>query len=47
MPIAASGNKSSKIVQGAQFKVYPGASHGLFATEKEKFNADLLAFLKS
>jgi non-heme chloroperoxidase len=47
VPIVAAGNKSSKIVKDAQFKVYPGAPHGLFATEKQKFNADLLAFLKS
>jgi non-heme chloroperoxidase len=47
VPIVAAGNKSSKIVKGAQYKVYPGAAHGLFATEKKKFNADLLAFLKS
>jgi non-heme chloroperoxidase len=39
--------KSSKIVKGAQLKVYPGAPHGLTSTLKDKFNADLLAFLKS
>jgi non-heme chloroperoxidase len=27
--------------------VYPGAPHGLFATHKEQFNADLLAFLRT
>jgi len=27
--------------------VYEGGSHGLLVTEKDKFNADLLAFLKS
>jgi non-heme chloroperoxidase len=47
VPIVASGDKSSTIVKDAQFKVYPGASHGLFATEKNTFNADLLTFLKS
>lgn len=47
VPIAASANKSSKIIKDAELKVYPGAPHGLFATEKEKFNADLLAFFTS
>jgi non-heme chloroperoxidase len=47
VPIGASAMKSSKIVKGAQLKVYPGAPHGLTSTLKDKFNADLLAFLKS
>jgi non-heme chloroperoxidase len=47
VPIVASANKSSKIVKGAQLKVYPGAPHGLTATMQDQFNADLLAFLKS
>jgi non-heme chloroperoxidase len=37
--------KSAKIVKGSTLKVYPGAAHGLTATEKEQFNADLLEFL--
>jgi non-heme chloroperoxidase len=28
-------------------KVYPGAPHGLTVTHKEKFNDDLLAFVKA
>jgi non-heme chloroperoxidase len=47
VPIVASGMKSSKIVKDAEFKVYPGAPHGLTATMPDQFNADLLAFLKS
>jgi non-heme chloroperoxidase len=47
VPIGDSAMKSSKIVKGAQLKVYPGAPHGLTSTLKDKFNADLLAFLKS
>ncbi len=47
VPIVASGRKSVKLVKGAELKVYPGAPHGLFATEKDKFNADLLAFIQS
>jgi non-heme chloroperoxidase len=47
VPIADSALKSSKIVEGATLKVYPGAPHGLTVTHKDQFNADLLAFLKS
>src|SRR5262249_37343980 len=47
VPFVASAAKSSKIVKGAQLKVYPGAPHGLTFTLQDKFNADLLAFLKA
>jgi non-heme chloroperoxidase len=47
VPIADSALLSSKIVKNATLKVYPGASHGLTATHKEQFNADLLAFLRA
>jgi non-heme chloroperoxidase len=46
VPIAAAGLASAKIVKNAVLKVYPGAPHGLIVTEKDKVNADLLAFLK-
>jgi non-heme chloroperoxidase len=46
VPIDASGRVSAKIVKGAVLKVYPGAPHGLMATHKEQFHADLLAFIK-
>jgi non-heme chloroperoxidase len=47
VPIVAAAHIASKIVKGAVLKVYPGSPHGLTATEKDKFNADLLAFIKS
>jgi len=47
VPIAASGLKTAKIVKNATLKVYPGAPHGLAQTESEKFNADVLAFIKA
>jgi non-heme chloroperoxidase len=47
VPIADSALLSSKLVKGATLKIYPGAPHGLTATLKEQFNADLLHFLKS
>ena len=47
VPIGASALKSSKLVKDATLKVYPGAPHGLFATHKDQFNTDLLAFLRT
>ncbi|MCC5581316.1 alpha/beta hydrolase [Microtetraspora sp. AC03309] len=49
VPIDATGRKSAKIIPGATFKVYEGGSHGIAMVpgDKEKFNQDLLAFLKS
>lgn len=47
VPIAASAKKTVKIVKNATLKVYPGAPHGLAQTEAEKFNKDVLAFIKS
>jgi non-heme chloroperoxidase len=49
VPIVAAGEKSSKIVKDATFKVYPGAPHGLSMVPKfaDKFHADLLEFARS
>jgi non-heme chloroperoxidase len=44
VPIAASALLSAKLVKNAELKIYPGAPHGLCTTEKDKVNADLLAF---
>jgi non-heme chloroperoxidase len=45
VPIGASAMLSSKVVNGAVLKVYPGAPHGMCSTLKDTVNADLLAFL--
>lgn len=47
VPIRDAAMRSSKIVENAQLKVYPGAPHGLPTTHKDQLNSDLLAFLKS
>lgn len=47
VPIAASAIPASKLIRNAQLKVYPGGSHGICSTEKDKVNADILAFIKS
>jgi non-heme chloroperoxidase len=46
VPIDDSGRLSVKIVEDAELNVYPGAPHGLFQTNKEQFNGDLLTFVK-
>ncbi|WP_081238341.1 alpha/beta fold hydrolase [Streptomyces viridosporus] len=48
VPIVASGEKSSKLVENVTYKVYPGAPHGLsmIPVFAERFNADLLDFAR-
>ena len=47
VPIDASARLTARIVEGAELKIYAGASHGLFATHTEQFDGDLLDFVKS
>jgi non-heme chloroperoxidase len=46
VPLAISGRASADLIDGATLLVYPGAPHGLTDTHKERFNQDLLDFLK-
>ncbi len=45
VPIKATGEVTSKLIQGAILKVYEGAPHGLWFTEKSKLNQDLVDFI--
>lgn len=47
VPIGASAHKAIKLVRNGTLKIYPGLSHGLFATHPEIVNPDLLAFARS
>jgi non-heme chloroperoxidase len=47
VPIKASAEKAARIVKRAQLKVYSGGAHGLAQIEADKFNADVLAFIKA
>ncbi len=47
VPIEISGNLMTNIVKHAQSMAYDGGSHGLLITQKDRLNADLLAFLQS
>jgi non-heme chloroperoxidase len=45
VPFADAGLLQSKLIGGADLKIYKGAPHGLCTTEKNKVNQDLLAFV--
>lgn len=45
VPIEPTGNQAADLVPNAQYIVYDGAPHGLFYTEKEKLNTDLIQFI--
>jgi non-heme chloroperoxidase len=45
VPISGAGELQAKLINGATFKVYPGAPHGMCSTHKHQVNADLIAFL--
>ena len=47
VPIGASALMSAKLVKNSTLKVYPGFPHGMCATNPDRINADLLAFLKA
>nr|WP_047576902.1 alpha/beta hydrolase [Methylobacterium sp. ZNC0032] len=46
VPIGAAALSTVKIVKHAVLKVYEGADHGLTQTHQDRFNTDLLAFIK-
>jgi len=46
VPIGASALLSSRLVEGAALRVYPGLPHGMCSTHKDQVNTDLLAFFK-
>ncbi|MEO5570648.1 MAG: alpha/beta hydrolase [Bacteroidia bacterium] len=45
VPIEPTGKQSAQSIFGSTFIIYDRAPHGLFYTEKEKLNADLLEFI--
>jgi len=47
VPINVSGDKTAALIPHAKYIVYTNAPHGLFITDKEKLNADLLNFISS
>lgn len=47
VPVRDSARKSARLIRGATEIYYPGAPHGLTATHRDRFDADLLAFLRA
>lgn len=45
VPIDASSARTAKLIAGAKYKVYEGAPHGLFYTERDQLNTDIAAFI--
>jgi non-heme chloroperoxidase len=46
VPIEATGDESSKLIPQSTYIRYEGAPHGLFYTDKEKLNKDLIQFIR-
>ena len=47
VPITASAHRAAEIVPDATLKIYAGGSHGLAETDADRFNADVLAFIRA
>jgi pimeloyl-ACP methyl ester carboxylesterase len=45
--LAVSGEASHALISDSRLEIYDGAPHALTVTDKDRYNADLLAFLKS
>ncbi|MBC8054076.1 MAG: alpha/beta hydrolase [Sphingobacteriaceae bacterium] len=45
VPIEATGEQAARLIPGSKYIVYEDAPHGLFVTNKEELNADLLEFI--
>jgi non-heme chloroperoxidase len=44
-PIDLTGRKTAALIGDATLKVYPGSGHGLYASDHDAVNADILAFI--
>lgn len=47
VPVEASAKRAADMIEVAELKTYEGAPHALVYTHTERFNADLIAFLKT
>ena len=45
VPFPVGGERSAKLIAGAELKVYEGSGHALPDTDRERLHADLLAFI--
>lgn len=47
VPIKAAGEQAAALIPNAVYKVYSGAPHGLFITEKKRLTDDLMSFINN
>ena len=45
-PLDLCGRRTARLIAGSHLNVYEGAPHGLFLTDKDRLNGDLLAFIR-
>ena len=45
-PADLCGRAVAEAIPGSRIEIYPGAPHGLFLTDKERFSRDLLGFIR-
>jgi non-heme chloroperoxidase len=45
-PIQLTGRKSADLLSDATLRVYPGAGHGLYASDHQTVNDDILTFIR-
>jgi len=45
VPVKATGQEAARLINGAKLIVYEGAPHGLWFTEKDRLNQDLIDFI--
>ena len=45
VPVKPTGEESARLIKGARFIIYEGAPHGLWYTDKDKLNQDLIDFI--
>ena len=46
VPIGATGDQASQMITDCKYIRYEGSPHGLFYTDKERLNKDLIAFIR-
>lgn len=44
-PIDLTGRRTAALIAGSRLVVYPGAGHGLYASDHDRLNSDILAFI--
>lgn len=47
VPVEETAKAAIKLVKNGTLKIYPGLSHGFFATHPDRINADLLQFIEA